>query len=590
MNKYWPLLRTTILLFLLNIVSSCSTMSFVSYMSAYKQDKHKGKTIVVSSVIDLNGEEVKLPQGACLKFVKEGRIKHGTIVGNDTRIKAGKSVIFEDVVVNGDWNVSNIYSEWLSSSSNNNTTEIKNLFALCSGSRSNKVYIQNRVYSIDGYDEVSKSAGVMYIPSNTEIHNQASFKILLTSSDKSFPFYFYNVENCLWEGGVIEGDLKTHKGTTGEQGFGIAIRSSRNITIRDVECNDCWGDGINLQYSSKGHNKDIIIEDVTCSGNRRQGISIEDGINVTVRNSIFKDTGHLHGTSPMFGIDIEPAYESAKLQNILIEGCSFVNNKGGGVSISSVKQHGDNIVVKNCSDDSGMQITNVVLDEASGPVIVSNYQSVGKLMFNKSVNNILIERSRFKSLLTRTKECSMSHVSINKTVFETDEKRTWNYYAISLICAETKDVMFDNCSFNILDGSELTSVFASGGDWSGVTISNSSICDHRESTLYIPCDVNNCTIDSAKGIAFVNCKNTELNFLNNTIRIRNYKGTPYFVFHPSKLQEYRVSNNTVSSDSNLDLENAMGVYKTNKEKPIVRYSDKRNRSLKSSTNIIIKHE
>ena len=316
-----------------------------------------GTNYVISKTVDLRGRTVTIPRGCTLQFIESGVVKNGTLVGNNMKLVAGleDSGIFNNVILKGSWSVEDIYSQWfLKGSRGNDTQLVKNVFSLCSEEQENHVYFANESYRIDGYDTEAKSPIIIRIPSRTYVHNAATFHILANASSQSFPFYFGGVTDCVWEGGRIVGDLDTHLEDRGEQGFGLALRGASNITIRDVECVNCWGDGINLQYGGGGkHNENIIIERVICDNNRRQGISIEDGRSISIRKSVFKNTGQKRGTSPKYGIDIEPYYDGAVISQILIEDCDFENNAGGGVACSFLKPTDSDVQIMNCRDLSG---------------------------------------------------------------------------------------------------------------------------------------------------------------------------------------------------------------------------------------------
>ena len=137
--------------------------------------------------------------------------------------------------------------------------------------------------------------------------------------------------------GILQGERKEHNGTTGEWGMGLRIDDgSRNIRVFDITTRDCWGDGF---YISGAAN--ISLTRVTADGNRRQGLSVIEVDGLTVRQSIFKNTG---GTKPGAGIDLEPNKFTPKqvIQNVLIEGSQFLHNAKAGILI-----HGKNGIIKN---------------------------------------------------------------------------------------------------------------------------------------------------------------------------------------------------------------------------------------------------
>jgi len=145
----------------------------------------------------------------------------------------------------------------------------------------------------------------------------------------------WGVQNVLFDGGTVEGERDQHTisdaGHPGEWGMGIDIRESSMVRISNVTIRNAWGDGIYIgrTLGVNGTNKNIVIENVVCDNNRRQGISLITGENVLIENSILENT---HGTPPQFGIDLQPDDTSLEmLKNIVIRNLTTINNTGGGI-------------------------------------------------------------------------------------------------------------------------------------------------------------------------------------------------------------------------------------------------------------------
>lgn len=107
-------------------------------------------------------------------------------------------------------------------------------------------------------------------------------------------------------GGKIIGDKHTHLGSSGEWGMGVDIRGASRVVVRDIEANQCWGDGIYIGDNGAapaiktGH---VLLDNVVCDDNRRQGLSITNAVKVVITYGEFTNTS---GTLPESGIDIEP--------------------------------------------------------------------------------------------------------------------------------------------------------------------------------------------------------------------------------------------------------------------------------------------
>ena len=179
--------------------------------------------------------------------------------------------------------------------------------------------------------------------------NKVFYQILAINGVHDVNVYFAN----------IKGERAQHNGTTGEWGFGIGIESASNIRIIGPVISDCWGDGIYINNKSttveniSSDSGNILIDGARLDNNRRNGISIIDGVNVTVSNSVISNT---NGAMPMSGIDVEPNNGKGELQNITIDNVTTYNNASFGIFVSLTafvsniqKQIG--LTIKNCIDD-----------------------------------------------------------------------------------------------------------------------------------------------------------------------------------------------------------------------------------------------
>jgi hypothetical protein len=111
----------------------------------------------------------------------------------------------------------------------------------------------------------------------------------------------------------------------------LALTSCSNVTISGMTLTESGGDGIYLG-TSRGSEpcKNVVIKDVICDRNYRQGISVINAENLLIENCVLKNTG---GTSPRAGIDFEPNGPSERLVNCVMRNCVVENNEGCALQI-----------------------------------------------------------------------------------------------------------------------------------------------------------------------------------------------------------------------------------------------------------------
>ena len=170
------------------------------------------------------------------------------------------------------------------------------------------------------------------------------------SLDRAYVLYVYDADDVEISGGQIVGERYQHKGTTGEWGHGIMVRGANRLTIRDIRISDCWGDGISVssvkvttRTAPWRPSDDVVVANVVCTGNRRQGMSIGGVRNMKVYDSEFSNT---RGVEPGCGIDIEPdKFNLDRAENVVIENCLIRGNEGNGILVyRRVKQ----VIIKRC--------------------------------------------------------------------------------------------------------------------------------------------------------------------------------------------------------------------------------------------------
>ena len=315
------------------------------------------------------------------------------------------------------------------------TTDDSNAINLALSSKAYNIsFIKGNTYMVRGYEEGQPEGSTtgligttgLIIPSNKNVDlNESTIKCITNSRQNYNIFTIAEKENIILKNGLIIGDRATHTGATGEWGYGVAIKSSTNITLDNLKISECWGDGINLNNNGNGSilNKNITINNCICDSNRRQGMSIENGDIINVINSQFNNTGNnnLH-TAPSAGCDVEPgSYQNVK--NVLFDNCSFNSNYGAGLLLDGTNV--SLITVNNCklinNKQNGSNSSLAILDSKDIKVLnCIGEREVVETSHSFSVpvyaqGNVTFRGNSFKNMFLSMKNNNLSNSTI---VFE----------------------------------------------------------------------------------------------------------------------------------------------------------------------------
>lgn len=328
----------------------------------------EGREYIVKAIVDLQGEDVNIPAGVTISFVEGGAIVNGTLIGNDTKINSKIDGVL-GVRLKGTWNMEKVTDLLFSRDHLSDAEIISNLNMLQSDVVQNEIVI-TRDYMVT----INRSRGVgLDLKSNTTLILDAT--LTLTPND----YKSYNIvnvkgkENVFIKGGKIVGDVGHHiyyEECSSEWGMGININESSNITIENMTITLCTGDGIYISgggepsvgiYDHASHN--IVIRNVICDANRRQGLSVIHVDGLSVHDCSFINTGQFEFTGPGSGIDIEPNVKNGynmSVRNVVVDNCIITNNKGAAVSTSVTyevdgKYNFENLLFTNCETDGRLK-------------------------------------------------------------------------------------------------------------------------------------------------------------------------------------------------------------------------------------------
>ena len=140
----------------------------------------------------------------------------------------------------------------------------------------------------------------------------------------------------------------------GEWRHAISIKGARKVVIEGLLIEESGGDGVVIGvglHSAKAvvPSRDIVLRDLVCDRNHRQGLSVCGVERLLVEDCVFRNT---RGTWPMDGVDLEPDRFDHPLSDILFRNCVSENNAGNGFEVAMmngrVKSRPISIRFENC--------------------------------------------------------------------------------------------------------------------------------------------------------------------------------------------------------------------------------------------------
>lgn len=254
--------------------------------------------------------------------------------------------------------------------------------------------------------------------SKITFQNNSKLIILSNSQTNYQALLVKNANNVTIINPVLIGDRDSHIGSSGEWGMGINILSSSNITITNPKISKFWGDGIYIgrNQGSIAYCNTIKISGGILDNNRRNGISIISGKDITIDNMTIKNT---NGTNPMAGIDLEPNLNDEYLYNINLNNIKTINNKVDGIKVVFHKLTNKNNILVNIDNhmDQGSQnpLTLVGVDNKNGNSFggILNYTNP---KWSNSNSNIRVQRNLPSDLKLNINKVNINGKMLNKSI------------------------------------------------------------------------------------------------------------------------------------------------------------------------------
>ena len=315
-----------------------------------------------------------------------------------------------------------------SNSEPDNTDDINGAIASAKSDGNNRVRLSAGQHRIRGHvsaypQNYLRDVGGIELQDNLELEldPNSELKAIANGERQYVVLRIYDKEDVKVVGGKLIGERDQHTGTAGEWGYGVAITGGKDVVIKDVTSNDMYGDGFNIQVHREiedgegqtGLNipENITIDNVRASNNLRQGMSIEAGKNIMVRDSVFENT---KGKAPESGVDIEPWDAAHLAEYITFDNCAFRKNNGHGLLITR-------------DGTKHVKVLNSLFEE----------NVMEAINIEGQVADVVIERCNFiKGKRIRIR--SAKTIKVSNCYFEGP--------AAQILDAE--DVVFENCTFN----------------------------------------------------------------------------------------------------------------------------------------------
>ena len=114
----------------------------------------------------------------------------------------------------------------------------------------------------------------------------------------------------------------------GEWRMGISLSGCRNVFIENLTIENTGGDGIYIGTGKAPYSENIIIRNVRCLNNHRQGISVISVKGLLIEDSLLANTT---GTNPQAGIDFEPNHWYNVIQDVTLRRVTASGNAGPGI-------------------------------------------------------------------------------------------------------------------------------------------------------------------------------------------------------------------------------------------------------------------
>ena len=216
------------------------------------------------------------------------------------------------------------------------------------------VFDGSKKYALLAYKDdiiADKRSGIIVKDNTTLEGNQSTLKIINYNNLGYNAICCYDVTNVSINNFNIIGDrTKETESSRNEDGYGIGIHGSSNITVSNCYTCNCMGDGIyigskNNYTGDEFSSKHIVVQNCKSENNYRNALSLICCEDVRFYNSEFIDEGYY------VTIDLEPNHNYESIKNVIFDSC-IITNKSKTSSFmldDSVDSSIVEVKIKNCA-------------------------------------------------------------------------------------------------------------------------------------------------------------------------------------------------------------------------------------------------
>ena len=262
-----------------------------------------------------------------------------------------------------------------------------------------------------------------------QLDHAAKLVALPNAAGRYYVVNAYKVSDVEISGGQAIGERDRHLATTGEWGHCVMVRGCKRVTVRDMRMANGWGDGISIgaaDGTTTVLSEDVVVANIVCSGNRRQGMTIGRSKNVRVHDSEFSYTG---GIKPSCGIDIEPDLVGTSITDgVLIQNCWIHHNDSNGIQVYKEVR---NVTIQGCKIEYNQGYGVLGLTAASGQILDNQFlhNRLYGIGLRAATTGYSVSGNTFrnnKTLYFGVTDTTTTPIAVTGTSTTTNPKTTWH--------------------------------------------------------------------------------------------------------------------------------------------------------------------